>query len=83
MSGIQPTGIPHIGNYFGAIQHWKTLQDTNKYDVVVISIVDLHSITLPQNPDNLRFRLNFIIREKQLYLFKGKLSQEVKKLNFS
>lgn len=54
MSGIQPTGIPHIGNYFGAIQRWKTLQDTNNYDVVVISIVDLHSITLPQNPDNLR-----------------------------
>lgn len=54
MSGIQPTGVPHVGNYLGAIQHWKQLHDTNKYDDVVIVIVDLHSITLPQNPEQLR-----------------------------
>ncbi|XP_069139929.1 tryptophan--tRNA ligase, mitochondrial-like [Argopecten irradians] len=51
-SGIQPTGIPHIGNYFGAIKNWKKLQDTN--DRVIYSIVDLHSITVPQDPAILR-----------------------------
>ncbi|XP_033730275.1 tryptophan--tRNA ligase, mitochondrial-like isoform X2 [Pecten maximus] len=51
-SGIQPTGIPHIGNYFGAIKNWIKLQDTN--DSVIYSIVDLHSVTVPQDPTTLR-----------------------------
>ncbi|ESP01075.1 hypothetical protein LOTGIDRAFT_200474 [Lottia gigantea] len=51
-SGIQPTGIPHIGNYVGAIKNWLQLQ--KKYDSMILSVVDLHSITLPQNPETLR-----------------------------
>ncbi|KAK6168875.1 hypothetical protein SNE40_020043 [Patella caerulea] len=51
-SGIQPTGIPHIGNYVGAIRNWLKLQ--KKYQRVILSIVDLHSITTPQNPERLR-----------------------------
>lgn len=51
-SGIQPTGIPHIGNYFGAIKHWVELQ--RQYDSVIFSIVDLHSITTVHDPDLLR-----------------------------
>ncbi|XP_071800920.1 tryptophan--tRNA ligase, mitochondrial-like [Asterias amurensis] len=52
-SAIQPTGIPHLGNYFGAIQNWVKLQnDTN--NSVIFSIADMHSITLPQNPKVLR-----------------------------
>ncbi|GIX92806.1 tryptophan--tRNA ligase, mitochondrial [Caerostris extrusa] len=51
-SGIQPTGIPHLGNYFGAIKNWVSLQNGGKK--CVFSIVDLHSITLPQNPKDLR-----------------------------
>nr|XP_044994685.1 tryptophan--tRNA ligase, mitochondrial isoform X4 [Jaculus jaculus] len=47
-SGIQPTGILHLGNYLGAIESWVRLQD--KYDTVLYSIVDLHSITVPQDP---------------------------------
>lgn len=47
-SGIQPTGIPHLGNYFGAIESWVKLQE--EYDTVIYSIVDLHSITVPQDP---------------------------------
>ena len=51
-SGIQPTGIPHIGNYLGALKNWTKLQDDNKS--VLYSIVDLHSITIPQDPKILR-----------------------------
>ncbi|KAL0603468.1 Tryptophan--tRNA ligase, mitochondrial, partial [Plecturocebus cupreus] len=51
-SGIQPTGIPHLGNYLGAIESWVRLQD--EYDSVLYSIVDLHSITVPQDPAVLR-----------------------------
>lgn len=45
-SGIQPTGSVHLGNYFGAIRKWVELQ--NSGEAVLCSIVDLHSITLPQ-----------------------------------
>ncbi|XP_068127084.1 tryptophan--tRNA ligase, mitochondrial isoform X2 [Hyperolius riggenbachi] len=51
-SGIQPTGIPHLGNYLGALQSWVPLQE--EFSSVLYSIVDLHSITVPQNPDTLR-----------------------------
>ena len=47
-SGIQPTGIPHLGNYLGAIESWVRLQD--EHDSMLYSIVDLHSITVPQDP---------------------------------
>ncbi|KAL9969389.1 hypothetical protein ACROYT_G021600 [Oculina patagonica] len=52
-SGIQPTGAMHIGNYLGAIKNWVSLQQGSK-DSVLYSIVDLHSITLPQDPTTLR-----------------------------
>ena len=51
-SGIQPTSIPHIGNYFGAIQKWVDLQNNNNNNTsltpLIISIVDLHAITVPK-----------------------------------
>jgi tryptophanyl-tRNA synthetase len=50
-SGIQPTGMLHIGNYIGAIQQWKTMQ--NDYDSL-FCIVDLHAITVRQSPEELR-----------------------------
>lgn len=43
----------HIGNYLGAIKNWVSLQQGSK-DAVLYSIVDLHSITLPQDPATLR-----------------------------
>jgi tryptophanyl-tRNA synthetase len=52
-SGIQPTGNIHIGNYLGAIRHWTKLQA--EYDAF-FCIVDLHAITIPQQPDLLRTR---------------------------
>lgn len=50
-SGIQPTNTPHLGNYLGAMANWVKLQD--EYDCTY-SIVDLHSITVRQDPVKLR-----------------------------
>ena len=50
-SGIQPTGNLHLGNYLGAIKNWVSLQN----DIPsIFSIVDLHAITVPQDPVKLR-----------------------------
>lgn len=50
-SGMQATGIPHIGNYLGAIRNWQSLQaDYN----CLFCIVDMHSITIRQDPAALR-----------------------------
>jgi len=46
-SGIQPTGIPHIGNYLGAIKKWVSLQKETEI-TNIYSVVDLHSITIPK-----------------------------------
>lgn len=51
-SGIQPTGSLHLGNYLGAVQKWTELQ--NSGEDVTYCIVDLHSITVPQDPETLR-----------------------------
>jgi len=50
-SGIQPTGDVHIGRYLGAIRHWVTMQED--YDNI-FCIVDLHAITVPQDPKILK-----------------------------
>jgi tryptophanyl-tRNA synthetase len=50
-SGIQPTGTLHIGNYFGAIRNWATLQ--SQHDCVYC-IVDYHAITIEVDPQALR-----------------------------
>src|SRR5262245_57456137 len=51
LSGIQPSGELHIGNYFGAIANWVRLQD--QYSCAY-GIVDLHAMTLPYDPAELR-----------------------------
>jgi tryptophanyl-tRNA synthetase len=53
-SGIQPTGEIHIGRYLGAIRHWVTMQDD--YDNI-FCVVDLHAITVPQEPKLLKERI--------------------------
>src|SRR5690349_3643334 len=50
-SGIQPTGNLHLGNYLGAIRNWVAMQ--SDYDCM-FCIVDLHALTLPQDPKELR-----------------------------
>ncbi len=47
LSGIQPTGNLHLGNYLGAIRNWTAMQDD--YDCLYC-IVDLHAITQPHDP---------------------------------
>jgi tryptophanyl-tRNA synthetase len=51
-SGIAPSGTPTLGNYIGAIRHWAAEQDI--YDNI-FCVVDLHAITVPQDPAELRF----------------------------
>jgi len=54
-SGIQPTGVPHLGNYLGALQQWVHLQNNSPPSTKLLySIVDLHAITVPQDPGKLR-----------------------------
>jgi tryptophanyl-tRNA synthetase len=50
-SGAQPTGKLHIGNYLGALKNWVALQDDYES---FYCIVNLHAITLPQDPKTLR-----------------------------
>jgi tryptophanyl-tRNA synthetase len=54
LSGIQPTADSfHLGNYLGAIRQWVSLQDTHD---AFYCVVDLHAITVPQDPAQLRRR---------------------------
>ncbi len=50
-SGVQPTGNLHLGNYLGAIVKFVELQKTHS---CIYCVVDLHAITLPQKPDELK-----------------------------
>ena len=49
-SGIQPTGIPTLGNYLGAVRNWVKLQDNHD---CIYCVVDLHAITAPHDPKTL------------------------------
>ncbi len=57
-SGIQPSGTLTIGNYIGALRNFRTLQDD--YDCLYC-VVDMHAITLRQDPAQLRRRCNELI----------------------
>lgn len=50
-SGVQPSGRIHLGNYLGAIKQWVELQ--NDFSAI-FCVVDLHAITVPQDPETLR-----------------------------
>jgi tryptophanyl-tRNA synthetase len=49
LSGIQPTNIPHIGNYFGAIKNWVASQESGEMESYYF-LADLHAITVRQEP---------------------------------
>src|SRR5215207_3736917 len=53
-SGIQPTGRKHLGNYIGAIRQYVEWQERGD---AIYCIVDLHAITVPHDPADLRERL--------------------------
>jgi tryptophanyl-tRNA synthetase len=65
LSGMQPTGNLHIGNYLGALKNWVKIQ----YDYeCIFCIVDLHAITVHQDPEQLRAKITEIAA---LYLAAG------------
>jgi tryptophanyl-tRNA synthetase len=49
-SGIQPSGVPHLGNYLGAVRNWVRLQQDHD---CIYCVVDLHAITVWQDPKEL------------------------------
>ena len=51
-SGIQPTGDFHVGSYVGALRNWVALQD--QFDETIYCVVDLHAMTVPYDPADLR-----------------------------
>ena len=53
VSGVQPTGELHLGNYLGALRQWVALQAEAE---CFFMLADLHAITIPQNPKELRER---------------------------
>ena len=62
---MQPSGNLHIGNYLGALKNWVKIQ----YDYeCIFCIVDLHAITVPQDPEQLRAK---IMEIAALYLAAG------------
>src|SRR6202165_1623658 len=64
-SGMQPSGNLHIGNYLGALKNWVKMQ----YDYeCIFCIVDLHAITVHQDPEQLRAKITEIAA---LYLAAG------------
>lgn len=64
-SGIQPSGIIHLGNYLGSIKNWLELQD--KYQCI-FCIVDYHAITVRQDPEKLKENILNLIK---IYLASG------------
>ncbi|MDQ4105626.1 MAG: tryptophan--tRNA ligase, partial [Actinomycetota bacterium] len=64
-SGIQPSGNLHVGNYLGAIKNWVSIQD--EYENY-FCIVDLHALTVPQDPEELRRKVREVAA---LYLASG------------
>ncbi len=65
LSGIQPTNTLHIGNYLGAVRNWAALQ---REHAMFAMVVDLHAITIPQKPAELRLATRQIVA---LYLALG------------
>ena len=53
LSGIQPSGEMHLGNYLGAVRHWVAAQDV---DDALYCVVDLHAMTVPYEPAELAER---------------------------
>ena len=64
-SGIQPSGNLHLGNYVGALKHWVAMQDDYEN---YFCIVDLHAITVPQDPKVLRQKIREVAA---IYLASG------------
>jgi len=77
LSGVQPTGSLHLGNYLGAIRQWVDFQNEDQFndegEVVPVEnffcVVDLHAITMPHDPKDLK---ESTLSSAALYLAAGK-----------
>jgi len=65
LSGVQPTGNLHLGNYLGAIKNWVSLQNEHK---CLFMLADLHAITVQQDPQELR---DNVLKVAALYIACG------------
>ena len=54
LSGIKPTGIPTLGNYLGALKNFVKLQNEKSDYNFFFFVADMHAITVPQVPSELR-----------------------------
>ncbi len=57
-SAMQPSGVPTLGNYLGALRNWKNLQD--EYNCI-FGVANMHALTVRQNPTELRQRTRNVI----------------------
>jgi tryptophanyl-tRNA synthetase len=64
LSGIQPSGALHLGNYIGAISQWLDLQQ--QYECY-FCIVDYHALTVRPNPDELANNINSLTAMYRAY----------------
>lgn len=64
-SGIQPSGILHLGNYFGALSQWAEMQNQHN---CIFCVVDYHAITVKQAPKKLSRRILDVVK---IYLASG------------
>ena len=62
LSGIQPSGILTLGNYLGALRNFVKIQEDDDYECKFF-IADLHSITVPQEPSQLRENIKSILMQ--------------------
>lgn len=62
VSGIQPTGNLHIGNYLGAVKNWVDMQNSGKYDMHIF-IADLHSLTGDMDAKTRREQITLVAAE--------------------
>lgn len=54
LSGVKPTGIPTLGNYLGAFKSFAKMQKEKSEFEIFMFVADMHAITVPQNPQELR-----------------------------
>ncbi|MFA5128220.1 MAG: tryptophan--tRNA ligase [Patescibacteria group bacterium] len=62
VSGIQPTGNLHLGNYLGAVKNWVDLQNSGKYEMYIF-IADLHALTGKLKAEELRAQVKITCAE--------------------
>lgn len=60
LSGVKPTGRPHIGNYFGAMKQFVDLQNSGDFDCFLF-VADYHALNLIQNADQMRQLTNDLV----------------------